>query len=159
MDTKICTKCGHEKDVEDFRWKKRPNGYKRDSHCKPCLMEGVQAGKRKHSLKWKSWFKKIYGEIPYCECCGKELEYGFRETGRKPNPKTARFDHIKDCHIKGSPLNWIGCRAFNEKNKELWLECDFHILCNQCNLQAGSYVNRIKMLKNLLAYAERTSKC
>lgn len=34
MATRICTKCGQEKDVDEFSWSIR--GVKRHSRCKPC---------------------------------------------------------------------------------------------------------------------------
>ena len=35
METKICTKCDEERDIENFRWKYKSRGI-RDSHCKTC---------------------------------------------------------------------------------------------------------------------------
>ena len=35
METKICTKCGKEKSIEDFHWRNKEKGTRR-SECKEC---------------------------------------------------------------------------------------------------------------------------
>jgi hypothetical protein len=63
--TKICTKCGQEKPLEEFYTGRRYSGGHR-SQCKDCQ----RARRREHHRKHKERVTDMIGEGPICKICG-----------------------------------------------------------------------------------------
>ena len=62
METKICTKCGKEKSLEDFHWRNKAAGTKR-SECKECHNNQV---KRRYNEN-----KNVINTLKEGKCCVK----------------------------------------------------------------------------------------
>lgn len=69
METKICTKCGQERPIEDFYWKNKAKGLRR-SECKDC-----------HNNYVKNKYKERHDEVNNiksqmkCVKCGQDKFY------------------------------------------------------------------------------------
>lgn len=80
------------------------------------------------------WLNKVlvptYGESPTCSICGKKLTW----YSGKNSP---RLDHCsgKETKIKDAPILWVSKHACNKKNIRTFLDEEFGILCDQCNLK------------------------
>jgi len=65
METKICSKCGTEKPVDDFSFKNKAVN-RRDAACKSCKREYVkshyQANKETYKKRAAAFSKKVYEE-------------------------------------------------------------------------------------------------
>ncbi len=64
METKICTKCGVEKPIEEFHWRNKTQGTRR-SECKECHNKQVKQRYEEN----KSQINTLK-EGKYCEKCG-----------------------------------------------------------------------------------------
>ena len=104
---------------------------------------------KKNSNNWKLFFLNLYGINPKCEICGVILNWnGYRKT-------SVNFDHNKTSNIvKYNPSQWYRGHTFKEKNKNIFLEHNFGILCASCNAGLPTS-NRIQWLENALIYARR----
>jgi len=130
METKVCARCGLEKELKEFH--KVKSGRKgRHNWCKECARLGLSEYATKNRIEWKSWFESQYGKHPKCQICGRELSF---QTGREGR-NTVYFDHSNGGleSIKDSPSIWYARHVCNARNQKLWDECRFGILCCVCN--------------------------
>lgn len=97
METKICTKCGIEKSVEDFHWRNKSAGTRR-SECKECHNKQVKSRYKENkqvidNLKdGKSCIRCGYNE------CIEALDYHHIDPSTKTNTvaKLATHYNLKD---------------------------------------------------------------
>jgi hypothetical protein len=94
MATKVCTKCGLEKDINEFGWERR---FKRSARCKSCRVEDrmdyYEKNKEKElAYKWDRQirqrekaraFVQEYLKTHPCVDCGQS------------NPLILTFDHVR----------------------------------------------------------------
>lgn len=81
--------------------------------------------RKRYTMSWLS----VIPAKTQCQICGKEP-----------------IDH--------HPNSWLRRHPYNEKNKKVWDECKFGMLCLQCN-RALPTLNRIEWLEKALAYAKQ----
>lgn len=103
--------------------------------------------KKKCVQEWTLYFIERYGEYPKCEICGKTL------TWKTDAPNKVHFDHRynNEVSIKNVPFQWVANHICSEKNRKIWLSCDFGILCTNCNLRLPTK-DRLKFLCNIFKY-------
>ena len=116
MDTKICSKCGEEKEIEKFvKDKNKKDGYR--SYCKEC--ENLKRRKTPIKLKAKEGFK-------ICAKCNKEL---LLECFNKRNGKY--FSYCKKCEKEYNNNRYK--HICIDSNKEYKSGKKDSIRCKECN--------------------------
>lgn len=160
---KICTKCGRNCKISNFSSDNRREkiGYK--SWCKTCCqvyhskykLEHRQRTKnirKKYKDEWINFFISIYGKNPKCEICYRRLKWFSQFNKFTPN-----FDHRHGGNepIIGTPAAFWGGHACTKKNKTIWLECDFGILCSYCNFFLPTK-SREQWLENVIRYVKNS---
>ena len=104
-----------------------------------------------YRVQWVSYFISRYGDIPFCQICGKKLAWH----GFDKHLNTVQFDHRKKLSpIQKSPSLWWNVHPCNPKNIGIWEQCDFGILCLNCNTRLPTE-NREKWLNKALYYTQR----
>lgn len=84
-----------------------------------------------------------------CKICDKHIFFAFQD-----KRKAIHFDHRRENakHIL-SPTNWLKRNPRTFENELIWVNFDFGILCEECNLILPTD-NRVKFLEKALAYAK-----
>lgn len=103
--TKVCTKCGQEKDTRDFpNEKKRSDG--KYPWCKPCLSEHRKS-------RYKSVPRKVWIEQKVCSCC---KEWKPREEFRKYTGGNLHYRCIpcEDSELERDSKGLCKCSSCNE---------------------------------------------
>jgi hypothetical protein len=114
----------------------------------------IQSNKihKSYVKKWKEFFIQKYGQNPKCQICSHELSWT-----QKHNKKSfvVHFDHRSEGKelIRISPSRWYGKIPCTESNIKIWQECNFGILCNQCNKKLPT-LGRLEWLHKALKYSE-----
>lgn len=130
MNTKICTKCGIEKDISNFRKEKRTK-MGLQSQCKECEKEYRLKNREKQIIYMKQYYKnnkeilsnknKIYRENHKEE--KRKQDKLYRETHKKERNirelKRKEKDNIYKlkCNIRGMIKNSFRRRGFKKKQK------------------------------------------
>ena len=100
----------------------------------------------KNRALWKVYLTGIK-KNPFCQICKKKLEYF-----NCIRSSTVHFDHRSiNLNIKGPPSDWLKANPPTERNKRIWKQCDFGILCNKCNRFLITK-NRKKWIINVVKY-------
>lgn len=137
METKVCRKCGIEKPLTEYSFK-RPKNRKPglQPRCKSCAKEDTQLWKEQQSSKRLKdlYYKRTYGmsldefsmlletQQNKCKLCYRDV------TIEGLGPDRAVVDHChKDGHVRG-------------------------ILCNECNRALGYFHDNIQALENAVDY-------
>ena len=99
---------------------------------------------------WIDYFKTKYGNIPYCQICGRKLKWN-RES--KDLSEIVNFDHRNGGKekIDMNPATWLRSHPPVPKNIEIWESCNFGILCRECNKLLPTK-NRKEWLKKTYKY-------
>lgn len=157
---KICPKCKILKQETDFYKRSGKNSHLLRSYCKSCevsyrnlpyvknkVREKERQNYRTRLSQWLFWFKEIYGETPKCQVCDVVLHWN------GGNDLTAVvFDHRHGgSEVIKMPYNWCSDRKLNSINKELFLRCDFGVLCKKCNTTIPTR-ERIDWLQKVTKY-------
>lgn len=133
METKICTKCGIEKSLDDFSWRDKLKGTRR-SECKIC-----QSNYMKERYKEK---RQAIGEIKQDLSCAK--------CGYNEYPTALDFHHLDPNQKDTTVARMIAAkysleRALNEINKCICLcaNCHrvFHFLEKEQGLTIEEFLN------------------
>lgn len=107
---------------------------------------------QKHLLKtWRRLFRKMYGEHPICEICGKELSWNTNSRSVK-----VHFDHRhgEGRVIKISPGTWLGHHSCTREAWRVWKAEGFGILCFRCNCFFPTDPRkRKKLIQSIIHYA------
>ena len=129
MTTKVCTKCGLEKDIEEFPWKKRWLG-KRHAVCKPCTAERsksiqdedkethiarVRVNTQRYRQTAREYVLEYLSTHP-CSQCG------------EPDPRVLEFHHIGEKSNEVSRL--VGLGSIGKVKQEIE-KCV--VLCANCH--------------------------
>jgi len=168
--SKTCPKCKNEKSfLEFYRSKKQYDGL--SAYCKQCssfidnlrnattsrrdFKKNFQQLKRAVNKEvWQKFFQEKYGD-PICSICKCLLSWNYEEKYKKINDRTSLviFDHRCGGYekIKGSPSHWYTDHICNSLNKEIWMSCNFGILCAKCNTGLPT-LNREGWLVNVIGY-------
>ncbi len=97
---------------------------------------------------WVKFFKIHYGTKPRCKICNKPLQW---ESDGHQRDRVV-FDHTDyRCKIQTAPQSWTRHHVCNDVNKEIFLSCNFGILCRLCNLFLRKGKRR-QILINLTKY-------
>lgn len=157
---KKCMKCRKNKEDSEFHNDRRT---KDGLHkfCKNChnlsnkgywrkhrerYLERIRITRLKRIDQWRTWLIEKYG-ISKCSICNKELGY---LSGNRTN--SVYFDHRHTYHtIKINPSVWLESHDCSEKNKKIWIENDFGILCGLCNQRLPTE-NRDEWLGKITKY-------
>lgn len=147
----MCTKCGVVKHMKEF-YQDCHSSDQKTSWCKQCFKNRYQQVKRivkaqrdtkrreindsitkiwnKNILMWKEYFIKKYGDHPQCSVCNKQLNWF-----NVDRSTAVCFDHRCGGNepIKTTPRNFYERRPCITKHIDTWEECDFGILCVNCN--------------------------
>ena len=116
METKICNKCGIEKDIKEFQFRKDTNSYRHA--CKQCINKQKKILYDKNHEEQRKQKKLIKNEVPktiICNKCGIEKDvsnFDFRkDTGRYRNT-------CKECRKKISNEYYLSHKEeLSEKNR------------------------------------------
>lgn len=159
---KRCGRCKETKeDSSYYHLRKYDNRHKKcypglSSWCRKCIMEINHNTHEKYKdernerrrldykenpeikIKTRAYVKEILEDWkailpknPTCEICGKNLYYFSGKQHASVN-----FDHKHDnLPIKLTPCHWLKGHAPNEKHIKIWNECNFGVLCANCNLR------------------------
>ena len=100
----------------------------------------------------KEWLSIIPKETK-CEICGKSIIFNAKDRN-----KAIHFDHKMEGEEqrKISPSMWLGARKCNEKNRRIWEECCFGMLCKNCNSFLPTK-NRKQFIHQVIRYMGWTS--
>jgi hypothetical protein len=166
-DTKLCPLCGEVKTIDKFYKRSGNHGHLRRSWCIEC--EGTKQREQdkyrrrenernlhvKRTILWGEWFRSLYGDSPKCQCCGKILKW---TTGNKRHiTDSVIFDHRNGGTEPIKILyTWLGDREVSEKNKNIFLSCDFGIICRRCNTSLPTR-KRDQWLKDATRYVNGSS--
>jgi hypothetical protein len=117
------------------------------------MSESHRAYKRRLKNKWIAFFKKHFGDSPVCQVCNKTLSFQAKST-----IDAVHFDHryegLED--IKDKPIRWIGNHACNSTNQNIFLSCNFGVLCHQCNIHLPT-VGREEWIMNIVRYIRESA--
>ena len=119
MNTKICTKCGVEKPIEDFAFRDKAKGTRR-AECKQCIS---QRQKEKYHKQ-----KDILNEFKkqkVCEKCGEKRFYLLDFHHIDPNTKidtVARLSTHSSQEMTYNEINKCICLCANCHREFHWLE-------------------------------------
>lgn len=121
--------------------------YRRKYYKEHNLREKQRRYVVKRTEKWYEWFMGKYGEFPKCQVCGKDLVW------KGYGNNVLCFDHRYngEIYIKSNPSHWVWSHACSEKNRKIWEECNFGILCRACNKRLPTK-NREQWLRDSIKY-------
>ncbi len=174
---KVCSKCGEIKSLGDFHKSvSRQDGLQ--SFCMFCRLKEqrryrqTKLGKdrdkrykerRKKKLtkpfprtkryleQWLDFFIDFYGATPQCQICNKILTFNTTS-----NSSIVHFDHRHGGEsISIEPSHFYRNHPCTDAHKQTWINCDFGILCLECNSGLRT-LDRISWLRNALDYAVRS---
>lgn len=126
MDTKTCSRCDEEKDINEFAWKQRKKGI-RQAQCHPCRKQSqrenyqrnntnikrrVKENKARHRKEFHEWKATLF-----CEICGENEECCLEFHHRDPKKKDLEVSRL---------IDWSLARAKKEAAK-----CA--VLCSNCH--------------------------
>ena len=82
--------------------------------------------------------------------CGKDIYFN-----RKDSKNSICFDHRKGGiePIKKSPHIWLREKIRTPEREKIWIECDFGMLCSQCNIKLPTE-NRKQFKENINRYIQ-----
>jgi len=173
---RVCHR-NHVMTKNDIYVEKRKDGTVRE-HCKTCRKENAihfkmnhpkyfinknkefrqsleyviksKNDRRKYREQWIAYFKNLYGINPKCQICKRELFWEHENHGKR-----VCFDHRhgSESIIAKSPRTWIQNKPCDQKNIDIFMSCDFGLLCNNCNAMLPTK-NRKKHAVNLVVYLE-----
>lgn len=107
--------------------------------------------RQKKSWKQRQQMWLLYlPKNPKCEICNMPLKYFIN------NKKgSVIFDHSTDnLPIKIGPASWLGSHLPTSKNIETWKQCDFGILCHNCNRTLPTK-NRMNWINKIRKYTKK----
>lgn len=104
---------------------------------------------------WKMYFELIYGTYPSCNICSKTLTFN---EGSGNDRVCFDHRHADNERIAGAPNDFYRGRKCNDRNKQIWQEANFGILCFRCNLMLPTK-DRMSWLRNALDYAVEAKIC
>jgi len=79
--------------------------------------------------QWVAFFTESYSAHPTCQLCNRPLKYN----NTPGNAEPVHFDHRQPSEIIAKPYGWYKCRPCNDKNKAIWKQHNFGLLCGRCN--------------------------
>lgn len=147
METKICTKCGRELSLDNFRWKNKSQG-KKHSQCKECQSKQehqhyLESETRRNAVKTLAQQQK-QANLEYvefrkeCGCakCGEKRKFALDFHHRNPNEKVNEISHM----IKSSSIQQLEKEI--DKCEVLCSIChrEFHILEKELNITLEQYL-------------------
>lgn len=92
-----------------------------------------------------------------CEICGLELVYLSVGCGKASN--AVHWDHrTGDETIAVAPYRWLAGHLPTPENIALWNQCNFGMLCVNCNVMVGSPKGRRERILRMLAYVQKTKR-
>lgn len=130
---KVCTKCGAEKDVEEFGWcNPRPGERYRRTYCKVCANKQHQLWRHKHVASWLEFLESEGIRIKCRQC----------RFGDKDSYAALQFHHIVPSTKEGMISTFIQKYSTeHERVPEILrtIKEDCVILCANCHslLHAG----------------------
>jgi len=156
-----CNSCGTMKSLSEYyKDISCKSGYK--EICKTCVSQKfkqyylknkmkmniqMREWRKKNNIQWKNWFEQKYGKNPKCEVCGKLLSWKTKNRNKMVN-----LDHRGNkTKIIKSPSYWTWMHKCDVRNKQIFLSCNFGILCKACNRNLPTD-NRKNWLKNVIKY-------
>lgn len=152
MNDIMCPGCGFEK--KHFAKGFCRNCYQNNRYrIDPTKTRNRQNKRSQRILReWKEFLKDLYGENPNCEVCGKGLNWILGDKN------LVRLDHKNGLGkiITYDPSCFLKGRNCNEKNKQIFLNENFGILCAKCNACLPTE-NRMEWLTKVLKYMEKTN--
>jgi hypothetical protein len=104
--------------------------------------------KQRERAKWQQFFRSVYGPKPSCQVCSTVLDFDL---------SSVYFDHRLNGqeYIKIKPTRWAANHPCTEENRQIWLSCQFGILCHQCNIHLPT-LNRRAWVENVMRYVSET---
>jgi hypothetical protein len=89
-----------------------------------------------------------------CEICGLKLVFFVAGNGKTPG--VIHWDHRAGNEpIKKLPATWLMVHPATPENIALWNQCNFGMLCVNCNVMVGSPENRRERILRMLAYTRK----
>jgi hypothetical protein len=164
----VCEECGLDKplvanrgynirrclDCSDLNYRKKQREYyERNRDAVKARTTQAQADRL---AAWVEHFKSIYGIVPFCQCCNKKLNW----PGEGDDKSTSvHFDHRHGGieSIKTAPTKWFRSRRPTEENIKIFDDCDFGLLCTDCNRCLPTQ-DRGEWLHKALKYYEQTKE-
>ena len=113
METKICTKCGKEKPIEEFGWRNKAKGTRR-ADCKECHSNYVKTQYHKR----KDFIRDLKSQCS-CAKCGETRGY------------VLDYHHINPEEKDGTIARLVSNNANEEKIKQEIAKCV--VLCANCH--------------------------
>lgn len=105
--------------------------------------------RKQNVLSWVGFIDKETN----CQICNKEII--FNNGNRSIN--SVHFDHRSNGReiINCRPYDWLMSHPCNDKNKAIWLSCNFGILCAVCNRGLPTK-NRNQWLEAVIKYVGKS---
>ena len=146
---KVCIGCDKELTLDEFGTFTRRNKKEHFTRCKSCRVIQVHERRLIYRDSWIAFFNNHYGVSPRCQICDKSLEYlgGDLLTSVCFDHRTGRES------IKIGPSTWCFIRPCTPENQNVFLSCDFGILCRHCNSSMPTN-NRSVWLRRALEYSQ-----
>jgi hypothetical protein len=117
----------------------------------------AEAKRQQRIIKGAAWLQIIQQRYTsfVCEVCGLALAFFAAGNGKTPN--VIHWDHrMGDEPIKKSPSTWLILSQPTPENIALWNQCNFGMLCVNCNVMVGSPEGRRERILHMLAYVQKT---
>ena len=112
METKVCNRCGKEKPITEFCYRKKENVYR--NPCKECRKKYMEEYANKHAKRLKEYRDNYYEDNR-----DKKIEY-------QANYRKEHYEEIKEKRKKYISSNWEKTKEYKKKyykdNKEDILE-------------------------------------
>lgn len=142
----LCSRCNNDRDSKDFyQYKGRT---KATTVCRHCLYSKTVETRERYRLDWIEYLTLQYGADPKCQICDKPLAYlsGHVDT-------SVCFDHRHGNEtLSVGPSMWIAIRPCNDKNKRIFDQGRFGILCRSCNGLLPKIEHRERWLEQVSVY-------
>lgn len=113
MDTQICNRCQHPRDIEDFRL--NPSGKTRRKICKYCIVQANTEWRKKHRKRHNERALKWYYDNPEKSRAINANNYRLQNKKRDRIQAMIFDDH--HCLVCGEPRH--GCLTFHHLNPKV----------------------------------------
>lgn len=131
QDTKVCPRCGEEKSVNEFPWKKHRSGNRTPAtYCRPC--KSAKDLERYHELRGEQWFMEQRREQGRRKAKKRTPEQRRAERKRiaerkgktyKSNmcPTEEQWTRLAESNAREAWSHWVGVRAPDEWVTSYWM--------------------------------------